>query len=543
MSTSPVPTSPHSSHAELASLSGLGQQLFESAPDAVIIIDRGGTIRLANAQAVRLFGYAREELMGGSLERLIPERVRDIHPFHRAKYFSDPATRPMGAGLELTARRKDGTEFPVDIALSSLETDEGVLVSAAIRDVTDWVQANREKETLAAQLRLHQAQRMESIGRLAGGVAHDFNNILAAIMSYSELISEGIRRLPGAEDASAERENLLHDVEQITLATERAAELTHQLLIFSRREVVQPEVLSVNDTISEMEKLLRRTIGEDIRLTTSMADGIACVEMDRGQLEQILMNLVVNARDAMPTGGRLEIRTAEVMLDDEFRAHHRVAPGRYVLLSVSDTGRGMTTQIAGRAFEPFFTTKEKGHGSGLGLATVYGIVTQAEGHISIYSEPGTGTTVKTYLPATEATPSPSPLRSPVRASASRGETILLVEDEEMVREAARRLLSRQGYVVIDAPDPATALTRARDHPGPIDLLLTDVIMPGMNGKELAARLSTARQGMRVVYMSGYSQDVIAHHGAVEDGVVLIEKPFNAQILLGTVREALDGARG
>jgi len=525
-------------HTRVVTLSGLGRQLFETAPDAVVIVDGQGVIQFVNDQATELFAYGREELLGHQLEVLIPERIRQVHPSHRARYFSNPTTRPMGAGLDLTARRRDGTEFPVDIALSSFETEEGRLVTAAIRDITDWVRTNQEKEMLEAQIRLHQTQRLESIGQLAGGVAHDFNNLLAASMSYCQLIEDGLRALDeGANDKRVE--TLLHDIGQVRLATERATELTRRLLTFSRREVVKPEILSVNETVTEMEKLLRRTIGENIELTSDLDRSAPLVEIDRGQIEQILMNLVVNARDAMPSGGRLQLRTGAVRLEGDFPGGPEgITSGDYLMLSVSDTGTGMSREVLDRVFEPFFTTKERGKGSGLGLATVYGIVTQAGGYTTVYSEPGMGTTLKLYVPASQQEAMQEPEKEGRRTSTARGETILLVEDEDAVREPTRRLLEAGGYLVLDTPNPDVALEVAEAHPD-IDLLLTDVVMPGMTGKELADRLQADRPNLKVVFVSGYSEDVIVHQGAVDPGVVLIEKPFTREILLDKVREVLD----
>ena len=521
-------------------LSGLGNQLFESAPDAMVIVDREGTIRLVNERAVALFGYPRDELLGGRLETLIPERVREIHTSLRVGYFADPKTRPMGAGLDLVARRKDGTEFPADIALSSLETETGPLVSAAIRDITDLVKTTEERATLEAELRVHQAQRLESIGRLAGGIAHDFNNLLAAIMAYCELIRGRLDRLPSSTDQMVELSKLTHDIDQIEQASQRAAQLTHQLLVFGRREIAKPEILNVNEIVSEMEKLLRRTIGEDLELTTEVAEPAPHVEMDRGQLEQVVMNLVVNARDAMPSGGRLRIRTSDLSFDDEAAAAARgFTAGRYRGITVSDTGTGMSREVTARAFEPFFTTKERDKGSGLGLATVYGIVTQSGGTVRIYSEPGVGTTVKVYLPATEGVPAEGADELDTHTLRGHGETILLVEDEDIVREPASRLLRERGYSVLDAGDPREALRLAADPAVQIDLLLTDVIMPGLNGKELAEQILEARPGVKVIFVSGYPEDVIVHRGVLDPGLVLIEKPFTTGLLLRTIRDVLD----
>ncbi|HZA39828.1 MAG TPA: PAS domain S-box protein [Actinomycetota bacterium] len=510
--------------------------LLEGAADAIVLVGQDGAIRLVNAQAEKLFGYSRDELLGQRVEVLVPERVRDLHPTHRAAYFEHPVTRPMGADLELTARRKDGSEFPVDIALASIEMDDEILVSAAVRDISERIRAAQEKEKLEARLR---RTRLESIGQLAGGIAHDFNNLLAGIMSYARLVQDGIKdQIEGRNQDAESQHLLLEDVGKILRATDRAAALTHQLLLFGRKDVKKEEIIDLNRVVEEMEDMLRRTIGEHVRLITRLTKPLMSVSMDSSQLEQILMNLVVNARDAMAGGGRLMVETTEVDLDEHYASAQAIKAGHYVTLSVSDTGSGMDPEVAKKAFEPFFSTKPRGEGSGLGLATVYGIVIQANGHASIYSEPGIGTTVRVYLPAVES-PAEIPSKEKIKVGPVKGETILLVEDEEIVRQPAGRFLENAGYRVLIAEDPGAALVLADEYPDKIDLLLTDVVMPGMTGKEMAAKLLVERPGMRVIYISGYSEDVIVHQGAVEEGVVLVQKPFTAEALLSKVREVLD----
>jgi PAS domain S-box-containing protein len=534
------------------------EQLLDSAPDAMVIIDGSGQIRLVNRQAEALFGYRRDELLGQPVELLVPDRVRAGHPDQRRGYFNRPSTRPMGAGLELGARRKDGTEFPVDISLSSLETEDGVLVSAAVRDITDRKRAEQEQAQLEARLaqaqrdeeramleaQLHQAQRLESIGQLAGGVAHDFNNLLAGIMNYAGLvattITEQTERLGLTNDP--EFVTLSQDVAEISNVAKRAAALTHQLLIFSRREVVQPEVLDLNSVVADLEKLLGRTIGEDIDLQTQFGDDLPRINADRGQVEQVFMNLAVNARDAMSSGGRLTIETNAFDADEDYAHSHATTPGRYVRLTMSDTGTGMSPEVVARAFEPFFTTKAKGEGSGLGLATVYGIVTQAGGDVVIYSEPGLGTTIRVNFPATDDPVAGRKTNGNIAPPASNGEMILLVEDEEIVREPARRMLVKHGYEVVAASSAEEALAILQDDPRIVHLLLTDVVMPGQSGKELAQEVTRQRPDVRVLYMSGYSQDVIVHQGVLEAGVHLIEKPFSSDALLARVRDVLDAER-
>ncbi|MCU1461843.1 MAG: sensor hybrid histidine kinase [Acidimicrobiales bacterium] len=530
--------------------------LLEAAQDAIIAVDADGVIHLANPQAESLFGYSSEELLGLPLDTLIPHRARAVHPGHRKSYFANPTPRPMGAGLEPMARRKDGTEFPVDISLSSLNTREGVLVSAAVRDITDRkriederslleatvIGAERDEERSMLEAQLHQAQRLESIGHLAGGVAHDFNNLLAGIMNYASLVSaslqEEMEHRGLTEDAAFV--TLAEDVEEITMVAKRAAALTHQLLIFSRRTAVQPEVLDLNAVVGEMEKLLRRTIGQNVdTLQTVLAPELPLIKADRGQIDQVLMNLAVNARDAMPTGGELTLETATFDVEPQYARLRSIEPGRYVRLTVSDTGTGMSREVSARAFEPFFTTKRTGEGTGLGLATVYGIVRQAGGDVAIYSEMGLGTSIRVLLPATTDTGS-VPRRAKPDVPLSKGETILLVEDEAIVREPARRMLVSRGYTVLAAGEAEEALVIVQSHPGDIDLLLTDVVMPGLSGKELSVEVTRLRPATKVLFMSGYSQDVIVHQGVLEAGVFLIEKPFSADDLLRKVRVVLDG---
>jgi PAS domain S-box-containing protein len=507
------------------------EQFLEFAPDAIVGIAPSGKIVLINQQAETLFGYGRDELIGQPIEALVPKRFREIHPKHRDGYFEEPRTRGMGAGVELYAVRKDGTEFPVEISLSSIETGEGILATAAVRDITDRAESEREK---ALQAQLDQARRLESVGQLAGGIAHDFNNILGVIMNYAEFVGDEL------EEGSTAHE----DVDEIRRAAERAAALTRQLLIFSRREVVQPELLDLREVVAELENLLHRALGERVELETRFAEDLAAVEADPGQVEQVLVNLAVNARDAMPDGGRLLIEVENAELDEEYAyMHPDTEPGDYVRLKVSDTGTGMDKETIQRAFEPFFTTKGKGEGTGLGLATVYGIVTGAGGRIDIYSEPGMGTTIKVHLPARSAVPGASKGQARERP-AGKGEVILVVEDESDVRRMAERILTKGGYSVIGTGGGEEALDVCRKADQPIHLLLTDVIMPGMLGTELVERIKRLRPGLGVIFMSGYSHEVLAPEALAEqNGTAFIEKPFNATELLQAVRSLLDAGAG
>jgi two-component system, cell cycle sensor histidine kinase and response regulator CckA len=519
--------------------------LLELAPDAIVGIGRDGLIVLVNAQVEVLFGYAREDLLGQPVEVLVPERFHDTHSSHRAGYFADPRTRSMGAGLELFARCQDGSEFPAEISLSSIETDNGTLAIAAVRDVSERVVAARERERLEAeaererlQNQLHQSQRLESLGQLAGGIAHDFNNLLAVIINYAAFIAEDLEAA-SADDGEDRWRSTRDDIEQVRLAGERAAHLTHQLLSFARREIVQPEIVDVNDVVSNVEQLLRRTLGEQVELNSSLAENLRPVLIDPGQLEQILVNLAVNARDAMPGGGALQIDTVNMHIDEEYVASRpELSPGPHVRLRVSDTGVGMSAETMQRAFDPFFTTKPAGQGTGLGLATVYGILQQAGGHSQIYSEAGVGTTFTVLLPATDqaSLPVEPATDSPVRHGE---ETILLVEDEDALREVTRRILTGAGYRVILAENGVDALRVVDKHEGQIDLLLSDVIMPQMPGPQLAKRLLARQPLLRVLLMSGFAQPILDSGGHLDAGMEFIEKPFSGPSLLAKVAQTLE----
>ncbi|HSZ14647.1 MAG TPA: ATP-binding protein [Solirubrobacteraceae bacterium] len=519
--------------------------LLELIPDAFLAIAASGEIMLANAQTEALFGYPRGQLVGRPVELLLPERFAAMHRAHRAGYFADPRPRPMGAGLELAGRRRDGSEFPAEISLSSIELDGTLLATAAIRDISeriavvserDHLQVEAEKERLQNQLQ--HSRRLESLGELAGGIAHDFNNLLAVIINYATFVGEDLDSGAYARDLD-KRRAMRADVEQISVAAERAAHLTHQLLAFARREVVQPDVVDVNSVVTAVGQLLKRTLGEHIELRHELDPDLRPVLIDLGQLEQILVNLAINARDAMPDGGVLTIDTANVELDTAYTAQRpELTPGRYVRVRVSDTGVGMPREVVERAFDPFFTTKPAGQGTGLGLATVYGIVQQAGGRAQIYSETGVGTTFTALLPPTQEPPA-SPPRA-VDPSLLQGDaTILLVEDEPALRDVTRRILTGGGYRVIAAEDGVAALAVAGELTGPIDLLLTDVIMPHMNGPQLAERIRRSRPTTVVMFMSGFAQPILDSGGHVEEGAVLIEKPFSGSGLLAKVGEALN----
>jgi PAS domain S-box-containing protein len=527
--------------------------MLEGAPDAMLCMAASGRITLVNAQAERLFGYPRDELLGQPVELLVPEAARAAHAVHRARYLADPRPRAMGAASPFSCRRRDGSTFPAEISLSAIDAPDGVVVMAAVRDVTERLQLLAERERLRGQAERHRlererlrsqaerdrlerqlqpSQRLESLGELAGGVAHDFNNLLAVISNYAAFVSEEVTKDASQVSWRAVRD----DVMQIQRAAGRAAAVTHQLLAFARREVVQLRPLSLNEVVKDVEQLLISTLGEHVVLKTDLAPDLCAVLADPSQIGQVLVNLAVNARDAMPAGGALSITTAIAEIDATHPDSPQVAPGRYACMKVSDTGMGMTKEVIDHAFEPFFTTKPKGEGTGLGLATVYGIVTQVRGHVQVHSEPGLGTTFTILLPASGQDAAPAP--APDEASGGTGETILVVEDEPAMREVIRRILSRNGYHVISAANGREAIEIAASHADPIDLLLTDVVMPQMPGKEAAERIRALRPGMKVLFMSGYTQGLLSSQGVVAPGVNLIEKPFTEKSLLTKLREVI-----
>jgi hypothetical protein len=425
------------------------------------------------------------------------------------------------------------------IAHAEVEQQDGVTVRIVgfTQDITERRLAEEERARLESML--HQSQRLESLGQLAGGVAHDFNNLLSAILSYASFVGTELASM-AASSTDPRHGELLADVAQINRAARRAAELTRRLLAFGRREVVRPVVLLLNDVVRDVEQLLRRSLGAHIELETRLDPDLWAVQADAGQLEQVLVNLAVNARDAMPGGGRLTIETANLHLDVESApSWPALPPGRYVRLRVSDNGIGMTTQVANRAFEPFFTTKEKGEGSGLGLATVHGIIAQAGGGARIDSIPGAGTVITgvwpaTDAPRTQAAPAPDDLGE----GRATGQVVLVVEDEAPLREATRRMLARKGYVVLTAADGDEAIALTRSHGGPIDLLLTDIIMPRMLGKDVAAAIATLRPGIRVVFMSGHARSSLTSE-TLQPGVMLLEKPFSENELIRLIRRVLE----
>ncbi len=494
--------------------------LVEQAPLGIYRSTPTGRFLSANAALTRMLGYS------SPAELLTLDMARDVYadPDERRRLVErDTYTDRVYDELEATWKRKDGTRIRVQLSVRASRDKEGRVdfYEAFVRDITTQRQ-------LEAQLA--QAQKMEAIGRLAGGVAHDFNNLLTVILSYSELLLEELPKDSSNRD----------DIGQIRKAAQGASELTRQLLAFSRQQVLEPKVVDLNAAVSGIERLLGRVLREDIQLRCTLAADAGTVRVDPGQLEQVIMNLAVNARDAMPNGGQLTVETANVDLDETYmQAHPLAAPGRYVMLAVTDTGTGMDSATQARIFEPFFTTKDVGKGTGLGLATVQGIVQQSGGFIWVYSEPNHGTCFKIYLPRVDA-----PVSEVAAAAADSimgTETVLVVEDVEAVRAVTRRMLERYGYHVLEAADGEDAMRLAANATEPIHLLLTDVVMPNVSGRDLADMFAQTYPHAKVLFMSGYTDDAIVRHGILEEGLACLQKPFTPQSLASKVRTVLDAS--
>ena len=616
--------------------------LLEAAPDAMVIVNQAGEIVLLNLQAEKQFGYRRNELIGQKVKNIIPEGFAERLIADGARTAAEALAQQIGTGIELYGRRKNGSDFPIEIMLSPFDGEDGILVTAAIRDITErkrreydlsclvgvvessydaivrlspqgiiltWnygaelifgysaeeatgrsvrflappdravesstllervertgtveryetirvkkdgthihvaithspiknsdgqvvaissvAQDVTESKNLEEMLRL--AQKMEAVGQLAGGVAHDFNNLLGVILGYTGLLLDRL----SPDDPQRK------SIEEIQKAGDRAALLTRQLLAFSRKQVLQPKVLDLNTVVAGAEKLLQRLIGEDIELLVVLNPALGRVKADAGQLEQIIMNLVVNARDAMPKGGKLTIETANVEFDEEFAAQHpSTQPGPHAMLSVTDTGCGMDEKTKARIFEPFFTTKEFGKGTGLGLATVYGIVKQSGGSVWVYTEVGIGTTFKIYLPCVDEVLEMVSPSNKVEKAERGSQTILIVEDDAALLQVTLQSLENVGYAILAAQSPAEAIQISESHSGPIHLMVTDVIMPGMSGAQLATHLSALRPGMKVLYVSGYTDDTIVCHGVLEPGLAFLQKPFSPKALARKVGEVI-----
>ena len=633
----------------LAQMESRYRGLLEAAPDAMVVVNPAGNIVLLNVQAEKRFGYRRDELVGQAVTNIIPVGFAERLVADALRSEAEALAQQIGTGIELTGRRKDGSEFPIEIMLSPLESAEGILVTAAIRDVTTRTKAERrlkeseeeyrllfdsnphamwvyDAETLAflavndaavrlygysreeflvrkitdlrpveevpAQLeqlktipdslrlmaedvkhkkkdgtlldvegasnpidfhgrrarlvlandvsekrqmeaQLQQAQKMDAMGRLAGGIAHDFNNLLMIIQSYGDVLESHL----GDEKA------IRRDISEIRGATERGAKMTQQLLALSRKQIVQPETLDPGEIVTVLHRMLSRLIREDIHFEIRIVPGSAFVRIDRGQLEQVVVNLVVNARDAMPAGGRLTVNIRRVDLDRAFAASHAgLVPGPFVQITVTDTGTGIDAATKSRIFEPFFTTKGVGKGTGLGLATVYGIVKGCGGDVSVYSEPGHGSAFKIYLPRVEAPAVAAAVAVPSPTVISRGnETLLILEDEVVIRDMLGEYLGALGYRLLQAGNGDDALRIARAHAGPIHLLLTDVVVPGRSGRVVAETLHSENPLVKVIFMSGYTDDAAIVRDVVAREADFLQKPFRLEVLALKIREVLDRA--
>jgi PAS domain S-box-containing protein len=479
---------------------------------------------------VKLMGAERaEELLG---QHFLDRISSEYHEVIRARIQTQLETGVPAPPMEQKFLRLDGTPIPVETTAVAIrfEGEDGHLVF--VRDITRRREAEKERMNLEAQLQ--QAQKMESVGRLAGGVAHDFNNLLMAIMGYTEL----------SRNVLGSNHRVSPYLDEILNAAERSAGITRQLLAFARKQAIAPVLIDLNEHVEATLKLLRRLVGEEIELAWKPRAQDARVKMDPSQVDQILANLAVNARDAIAGVGKLNVETGNVTFDAAYCAEHEGAtPGNYVMLAVTDSGCGMDQETLDHIFEPFFTTKPAGKGTGLGLATIYGIVKQNEGYIDVCSEPDSGTTFRIYLPHHDQDSDEAKDAAGSQALPGGSETILLVEDEQSVRQATALLLQSFGYNVLSAPTPDDALRQAADHPGAIHLLITDVIMPGMNGRDLAIKLTEMQPGMACLYVSGYTADVIAHHGILDEGIHFLPKPFAREALANKVHEVLRGRRG
>jgi two-component system, cell cycle sensor histidine kinase and response regulator CckA len=500
---------------ELRRTNHMLRAVIDTSPLAIVTMDFSGSVRSWNRAAERMFGWSEEEVVGKPFP-IVPE---DDEAFFRANLARLERGETI-SGIERQRRRKDGSL--IDVSLwNAPQLDAGGNVIGGISVIADMTDRRRLEE------QFRQAQKMEAVGRLAGGVAHDFNNLLTVIGGYAQMLLD-----------TMQPEDLMRgSVAEIVRATASAAALTNQLLAFSRRQIVTPRVMDLNALVAGLDKMLSRLIGEDVELTMMLAPQLPNVKVDSGQFEQVLMNLVVNARDAMPQGGTITIETEAAGFNE--RSPEGVGPGRYVVLSVADTGRGMTEETRRQIFEPFFTTKGRGKGTGLGLSTVYGIVKQSGGEITVTSAPGEGSAFRIYLPAVNRAAAAGANASPALERKRGTETVLLAEDEAGLRQLVREVLEGNGYTVLQAADSGEALEWCERHTGPIHLFLTDVVMPGMSGQDLAALAAGLRPRLKVLYMSGHTDHAVLDHGVLDAGIAFLRKPFTPEVLLTTIREVLE----
>ncbi len=514
--------------AVLRESAGRHRAVVEAAMDGFVAMDHDGCVTEFNPAAECMFGRARADVVGLELaEVIIPPAFRAAHRRGLARYLATGESTLLGSRIEVSALRADGSEFPVELTVTVMRTGGPPSFNAYVRDLTERRRAEEARSSL--EMQLQQAQKMDAVGRLAGGVAHDFNNLLTVISGRAHMLLSRLR--PG--------EPMHRDVDLIQKTSQRAVALTSQLLAFSRKQVVQPRVLELGPLVADLVPMLQRMIGEDMELVVDPVKGTGRVKVDPSQMQQVLMNLVVNARDAMPTGGRVGVSIQDVEVDEKAALHQsNLPPGPYVRVAVSDTGTGMSAETAAHIFEPFFTTKDQGKGTGLGLSTVYGIVEQSKGHIQVQSELERGTTFTIHLPRVE-----EPLAAGQPADAGRrlrttSRTVLVVDDEPEVLELATEILRRVGYSVLEVADGAAALEVARRHDGEIHLLVTDMVMPGMSGRDLAEQLRAVRPGLPVLYISGYVQDAAARAALGGEHSAFVAKPFTPEFLTDRVRELL-----
>jgi len=547
-----VQMSKETEHEGLAALRCRLGAIYAASHDAIVGLSPAGVVETWNPAATELYGYTAEEIIGSRGEVLVaPERRgAESEAWHSANS-GEPVEE-----YQTERVAKDGSSVPVATTTTAILDEAGSIVGLltvsrrrpgrreGLNQATAGIDgdrrpANDSREPRQAQI--VQGERLEVLGRLAGGVAHDFNNLLGVILNYAAFVAEQLQTVEGCPPECAQRcGEAQRDVEQIERAARRAADLTHQLLAFARREVVRPQVLDLNDGVRGIEELLRRTLGEDVELSTALSEVAWPVLADPGQIAQVLVNLAINASDAMPDGGALRIDTANVAVEaDSAATGPPTAPGRYVRLRVSDSGEGMSADVMSHAFDPFYTTKGAGAGTGLGLATVYGIVTECDATITVTSELGVGTTFTILLPVTEEAAVVVPEGAPSQRIPV-GETVLVVEDEEALRDVTKRIFVRNGYNVLTAGNGPDALAVVANHVGAIHLLLTDVVMPQMLGKEVAARVRALRPDIEVLFMSGYAQPVLASQGRLEPGVVLLDKPFSEAELINKASQVLNG---
>lgn len=495
--------------------------VLDNALDVIVSADSEGTIEAFNRAGEKLFGYPASEVIGRKMTMLIPDTKATEENAALPWYLNAMRGQVHTLERQIVGRRKDGARLPLEVAFASFELNNRQHYTGILRDLT-------ERNALEAQLR--QSQKMEAFGQLAGGVAHDFNNLLTIIIGCSDML------VPMVEGDAVSRELVM----DVRTAGDRAAALTRQLLAFSRRQLLEPKIVNLNETVADVEKMLRRLIGEDVALASNLDPALQPVRVDKGQIEQVLVNLAVNARDAMPRGGKLTIETRNVVWTEEYcRVHLGYMPGRYVMISMTDTGVGMPPEVKRRIFEPFFTTKGAGKGTGLGLATVFGIVRQSGGQVSVYSEVDVGTSLQVYLPAIEQQSESEQARESTEALRMGSETVLVVEDEEAVRKIAKLALESHGYTVLEASSGPAAIALVEKYPKTIHMIVSDVVMPGMSGRELSVALRKMRSDFRLLFISGYTDDAVVRHGIVKADEAFLQKPFSPNSLARKVREVLD----